>query len=121
MKCHTNDNYTLRTQLPDKISYIVAILIHNHFESPNHPIYSVETLTGIKFIAWTWAIFAKNPETGRFLFFLAYILMHMVFAYLLPEVRNNPLLFFSNIGVYQVRPRLKAPFARNTTHYIFVS
>jgi hypothetical protein len=92
MKCHTNDNYTLRTQLPDKISYIVAILIHNHFESPNHPIYSVETLTGIKFIAWTWAIFAKNPETGRFLFFLAYILLHMVFAYLPPEVRNNPLL-----------------------------
>jgi hypothetical protein len=30
----------------------------------------VETLTGIKFITWTWAILVKNPETGRFLFFL---------------------------------------------------
>jgi hypothetical protein len=37
--------------------------------------YSVETLTGIKFITWTWAILVKNPETGRFLFFLAYILV----------------------------------------------
>jgi hypothetical protein len=53
-------------------------------------IYSVETLTGIKFITWTWVIFVKNPETGRFLFFLAHILVHMVFAYLLPEVRNHP-------------------------------
>jgi hypothetical protein len=42
--------------------------------------YSVETLTGIKFITWTWAIFVKNPETGRFLFFLAHILAHMVFT-----------------------------------------
>jgi hypothetical protein len=35
MKCHTNVNSTPPTQLPDKFSYIVAILIHNHFESPN--------------------------------------------------------------------------------------
>jgi hypothetical protein len=35
MKCHTNDNSTPSTQLPHKFSYIVAILIHNHFESPN--------------------------------------------------------------------------------------
>jgi hypothetical protein len=53
-------------------------------------IYSVETLTGIKFITWTRAILVKNPETGRFLFFLVYILVHMVFAYLLPKVRNHP-------------------------------
>jgi hypothetical protein len=53
-------------------------------------IYSVETLTGIKFITWTLVIFVKNPETGRFLFFLAHILAHMIFAYLLPEVRNHP-------------------------------
>jgi hypothetical protein len=57
-------------------------------------LYRVETLTGIKFITWKWAIFVKNPETGRFLFFLAHILTHMVFAYLLPEVRNHPQLFF---------------------------
>jgi hypothetical protein len=29
----------------------------------------------------------KNPETGPFLFFLAHILAHMVFAYLLPEAK----------------------------------
>jgi spore cortex formation protein SpoVR/YcgB (stage V sporulation) len=36
MKCHTNDNSTSSTQLPHKFSYIVAILGHNHFESPNN-------------------------------------------------------------------------------------
>jgi hypothetical protein len=35
MKCHKNDNSTSSTQLPHKFSYIVAILDHNHFESPN--------------------------------------------------------------------------------------
>jgi hypothetical protein len=35
MKCHTNVNSTPPTKLPHKFSYIVAILIHNHFESPN--------------------------------------------------------------------------------------
>jgi hypothetical protein len=35
MKCHTSDNSTSSTQLPHKFSYIVAILGHNHFESPN--------------------------------------------------------------------------------------
>jgi hypothetical protein len=35
MKCHTNDNSTSSTQLPHTFSYIVAILGHNHFESPN--------------------------------------------------------------------------------------
>jgi hypothetical protein len=34
MKCHTNVNSTPPTQLPHKFSYIVAILINNHFESP---------------------------------------------------------------------------------------
>jgi hypothetical protein len=47
-------------------------------------------LTGIKFLTWTYGIFVKNPETGRFLFLLAHILAYMVFAYLLPEVRNHP-------------------------------
>jgi hypothetical protein len=27
-------------------------------------IYSVETLTGIKFITWTLGVFVKNPESG---------------------------------------------------------
>jgi hypothetical protein len=35
MKCHKNDNSISFTQLPHKFSYIVAILGHNHFESPN--------------------------------------------------------------------------------------
>jgi hypothetical protein len=33
--CHINVNFILPTQLPHKFSYIVAILIHNDFESPN--------------------------------------------------------------------------------------
>jgi hypothetical protein len=40
-------------------------------------LYSVETLTGIKFITWTLVIFVKSPETGRFLFFLAHILAYI--------------------------------------------
>jgi hypothetical protein len=35
MKRHTNVNSTPPTQLPHTFSYIVAILIHNHFESTN--------------------------------------------------------------------------------------
>jgi hypothetical protein len=35
MKCHTNVNSTPPTQLPHKFSNIIAILIHNHFESLN--------------------------------------------------------------------------------------
>jgi hypothetical protein len=35
MNCQRNVNPTLPTQLPHKFSYIVAILGHNHFESPN--------------------------------------------------------------------------------------
>jgi hypothetical protein len=35
MKCHTNVNSTRSTHLLHKFSYIVAILIHNHFEPPN--------------------------------------------------------------------------------------
>jgi hypothetical protein len=35
MDCQRNINSTLPTQLPHKFSYIVTILGHNHFESPN--------------------------------------------------------------------------------------
>jgi hypothetical protein len=35
MNCQRNTNSTLPTQLPHKFSYIVAILGHNNFESPN--------------------------------------------------------------------------------------
>jgi uncharacterized membrane protein YdcZ (DUF606 family) len=40
---------------------------------------------------WTVASsVVKNPEIGRFLFFLAHILAYMIFACLLPEVHNHP-------------------------------
>jgi hypothetical protein len=35
MKCDTNVNSTPPTQLSHTFSYIVAILIHSYFESPN--------------------------------------------------------------------------------------
>jgi hypothetical protein len=35
MNCQRNVNSILPTQLAHKLSYIVAIIIHNHFESPN--------------------------------------------------------------------------------------
>jgi hypothetical protein len=50
MKCHTNVNSTLPTQLPHKFSYIVAILIHIIL---NHPI-------GEK-----WCCFATNLTPVR--------------------------------------------------------
>jgi hypothetical protein len=34
MKCHTNVNYSPPTLLPHTFSYIVAILIDNHFDHP---------------------------------------------------------------------------------------
>jgi hypothetical protein len=54
-------------------------------------------------------IFVKNPGTGRFLFFPAHILAHMVFAYLLPEARNH--VSFENIqethsALYSLRSEL---------------
>jgi hypothetical protein len=37
-----------------------------------------------------------------------------------PPGRTQPsLTFFLNVRVYQVTPRLKGHFARNTTHYLF--
>jgi hypothetical protein len=35
MNCQRNVNSILPTELPHRFSYIVAILIHDHFESPN--------------------------------------------------------------------------------------
>jgi hypothetical protein len=56
--------------------------------------HSVETLTGIKFITWTWAVFVKNPGTGRFLFFLAHILAHNGFCISTPGSAQPHLTFF---------------------------
>jgi hypothetical protein len=71
--------------------YLLKLIAHLFSLSLKNKVYiQCGNFNGIKFITWTWAIFVKNPETGRFLFFLAYILVHMVFAYLLPEVRNHP-------------------------------
>jgi hypothetical protein len=44
MKCHTNVNCTPPTQMPHQFSYIVAILIHNHFESFNKTVRSKSEL-----------------------------------------------------------------------------
>jgi hypothetical protein len=51
MNCQTNINYILPTQLPHKFSYIVAILIHNHFESPN---IQVATKYGNSWVSREW-------------------------------------------------------------------
>jgi hypothetical protein len=40
MKCHTNDNSTPSTPLPQKLSHTAATPGHNHFESPNTSYYS---------------------------------------------------------------------------------
>jgi hypothetical protein len=49
MNCQGNVNSTLPTQLPHKFSYIVAILGHNHFESPNtlemSPVISLDVIS----------------------------------------------------------------------------
>jgi hypothetical protein len=42
MNCQINVNSILPTQLPHKFSYIVAILIPNHFESPNSTVRDTE-------------------------------------------------------------------------------
>jgi hypothetical protein len=44
MNCQGNVNSTLPTQLPHKFSYIVAILGHNYFESPNMYFFLVKKL-----------------------------------------------------------------------------
>jgi hypothetical protein len=46
-----------------------------------------------------------NYKITLVLFFLYQILAHMVFVYLLPEVRNHS-YFFSNLRVPQMTPRL---------------
>jgi hypothetical protein len=46
MNCQRNINSTLPTQLPHKFSYIVAILGHNHFESPNMYLPTSQNVSG---------------------------------------------------------------------------
>jgi hypothetical protein len=57
MNCQRNVNCILPTQLPHKFSYIVAILIHNHFELPN--------ITNI-FIAKLYQIVKKSKNVLNF-------------------------------------------------------
>jgi hypothetical protein len=59
----------------------------------------------------------KNPETGRFLFFLVHILAYMVVAYLLPEVHN---FFFSNVRVSDTDTSFEHPL-RKEYNALFVS
>jgi hypothetical protein len=53
MKCHTNVNSTPPTQLPLKFSYIVAILIHNHLESPNIITCMVRRIVFLLFVSFS--------------------------------------------------------------------
>jgi hypothetical protein len=54
MKCHTNVNSTPPTESPHKFSYIVAIFIHNHFESHNMHLFSKSRVfTKIRFFFFT--------------------------------------------------------------------
>jgi hypothetical protein len=55
MNCQRNVNSTLFTQLPHKFSYVVAIFIHNNFESPNIIIFH---LICFKFIIAKYLIFS---------------------------------------------------------------
>jgi hypothetical protein len=57
MNCQRNVNCILPTQLPHKFSYIIAILIHNHFELPN--------ITNI-FIAKLYQIVKKSKNVLNF-------------------------------------------------------
>jgi hypothetical protein len=53
MNCQRNVKIILPTQLPHKFSYIDAILIHNHFESPNISavfFYSIISMAKLRFL-----------------------------------------------------------------------
>jgi hypothetical protein len=45
MKCHTSDNSTASTRFPHTVSYMVAILGRNHFESSN--------ILGVQMESWS--------------------------------------------------------------------
>jgi hypothetical protein len=78
------------SNITEKSTQEIVWMIVNNLDFEKNEICSVETLTGIKFITWTQVIFVENSKTGRFLFFLAHILAHGVFTYLLPEVGIHP-------------------------------
>jgi hypothetical protein len=75
MKCHTNVNFAPPTQLPPKFSYIVAIFIHNHLESPNDPIYSERQKYGINSLKIKQNCFQKNLWTGQVQFIKIHVLV----------------------------------------------
>jgi hypothetical protein len=56
-KCHTNVNSTPPPQLPHRLSYTVATLIHNHFESPHILWYQIEKQTLFKSINYRFFVF----------------------------------------------------------------
>jgi hypothetical protein len=72
MKCHTNDNSTSSTRLPHKFSYMVAILGHNHFESPNmyYYRYAQRHLDLLSSTSIETAVAMANVPTWRFFFWV---------------------------------------------------
>jgi hypothetical protein len=72
MNCQRNVNSILPTQLPHKFSYIVAILIHNHFESPNTNV-NIFREKGVKSFskkAWESLNFIKKMGKKKVNFFI---------------------------------------------------
>jgi hypothetical protein len=71
LKCHTNasiaNSHSL-TQLPHKFLYIVAILTHNHFESPNRylKMFSNDDRTDMILLTHYFCDFScRRPEFGK--------------------------------------------------------
>jgi hypothetical protein len=58
MKCHTNVNSILPTQLPHKFSYIVAIFIHNQFD---HQIFYHFLISASKLLSLLLFLLFINP------------------------------------------------------------
>jgi hypothetical protein len=69
MNCQRNVNSILPTQLPQKFSYIVAILIHNHFESPNSRKLCVYFIHLILYQLLSWTLDNKLKKIQLYLFF----------------------------------------------------
>jgi hypothetical protein len=78
--------------------------------------YSVETLTDNFDIG---DFCKKFRNKSIFIFPCPHLGVYGFCIYILPEERNHPKLFFSNVRVCQVTPRLKPHFARNIMHYLF--
>jgi hypothetical protein len=97
------------------------VYIENHLTVRQWCKYSVETLTGIKFITWKYVGNSRKKFRNRsiFVFPCPYFGAYGFCASAPGSSQPLVTFFFSNGRVCQVTPRLKAHFAKNTTHYLF--